>query len=301
MISASWQYFWPSIGFLGIALCGLFGLLLATNLVAGLLAISLYGLIPKTLLFDSVISKIRNPVVEEHLQSTFRLHVRDPLPSKSIFVWQPHGLVSVSSVLFNTKMCTADGYTANSLVTLPLYFYIPVVGDFLRYVGAVSSDYTSMQKVILDNRSISVMLGGVREMITTPVEANVVSLTVSKRTGIFRMALETGTPMVPVLTYGENERFPKGDHWLFELLNGWLYEMLRLGIPFPSWTAIQNWSELSYKPLKPIHSYTGKPIQVEKIENPTDSDINALRKRYIEGVWALFKETAPPDYSLEIL
>lgn len=301
MISASWQYFWPSIGFLGIALCGLFGVLLATNVVAGLLAISLYGLIPKTLLFDSVIEKIRNPAVEEHLRSTFQLHVRDPLPSTAIFIWQPHGLVSISSVLFNTNMCTANGYTANSLVTLPLYFYIPVAGDFLRYVGAISSEYTSMRKAILGGRSISVMLGGVREMITTPSESNVIRLAVSKRTGVFRMALQTGAPLVPVLTYGENDRFPKGDHWLFDTINGWLYEHFRVGIPFPSGMAIQNWSELSYKSLKPIHSYSGKPIQTEKIEDPSSADIDALRKRYVDSVNALFKETAPPEYSLEIL
>lgn len=28
------------------------------------------------------------------------------------------------------------------------------------------------------------------------------------RTGVFKLALETGTPIVPVLTYGENELFP---------------------------------------------------------------------------------------------
>jgi hypothetical protein len=74
-----------------------------------------------------------------------------------------------------------------------------------------------------------------------------------------------------------------------------------MGIPFPSWTALQNWSELSYKSIKPIHSYTGTPIDVSKVENPTDAQIDELRKKYIEGVEALFKETAPPEYSLQIL
>ena len=141
------------------------------------------------------------------------------------------------------------------------------------------------------------MIGGVRDMLDSRPHV----ITVPKRNGIYRIALETGTPLVPVLTYGENERFPRGDHWIFDTINDWLYSNFRVGIPFPSWVAIQNWSELSYKSIKPIHSYTGAPIEVQKVENPTDADIEALRKQYVEGVQKLFKETAPPEYSLEIL
>ena len=126
-------------------------------------------------------------------------------------------------------------------------------------------------------------------------------ITLAKRSGVYRIALETGTPLVPVLTYGENERFPRGEHWLFSAINNWLYSNFRMGVPFPSWTAVQNWSELSFKSIKPIHSYTGAPIEVAKVENPTDAQIDALRKEYVEGVEKLFKETAPPEYSLEIL
>jgi len=141
------------------------------------------------------------------------------------------------------------------------------------------------------------MIGGVRDMLDSRPHV----ITIPKRSGVYRIALETGTPLVPVLTYGENERFPPSKHWLFNEINNWLYKNFRLGIPFPSWTAIQNWSELSFKSIKPIHSYTGGPIEVSKVENPTEADVDALRKRYIASVEALFKETAPPEYSLVIL
>jgi 2-acylglycerol O-acyltransferase 2 len=52
--------------------------------------------------------------------------------------------------------------------------------------------------------SVSVIPGGVRDMMTTtPGVIHIVP-----RKGVFRLALETGTPIVPVLTYGENELFP---------------------------------------------------------------------------------------------
>jgi 2-acylglycerol O-acyltransferase 2 len=294
----SWVYFWPSLVFLGTAMLGLLATLLSVNLVLGLLVFVLYSLCPKELLFDTIFQKLRNPQIEENLQESFQLHVKAPLPPSScLFVWQPHGLISISSLFYNSGLLSAKGYPSNHSVLISFWHYIPILGDFARHLRSIPSDASSIRKTLKAHESVSVMIGGVRDML----DSRPYVITVPKRTGIYRIALETGTPLVPVLTYGENERFPLGEHWIFDAINGWLYSNFRVGIPFPSWTAIQNWSELSYKSIKPIHSYTGAPIEVTKVENPTDAQIEALRKQYIAGVEALFKETAPPEYSLEIL
>ena len=293
----SWVYFWPSLIFLGTAMIGLFGLLLSVNLVLGLLVFVLYSLCPKDLLFDTIFQKLRNPHIEENLRESFQLHVKTPLPQTCLCIWQPHGLINISSMFYNSGLLTTPGYTANHLATLPMWCYIPIIGDFSRHLRIIPSDAGSIRKALNARESVSIMIGGVRDMLDS--RSNCIDI--PNRTGVYRIALETGTPLVPVLTYGENEQFPPGQHWLFKQINDWLYSTFKVGIPFPSWTAIQNWSELSFKSIKPIHSYTGAPIEVTKIENPTDADIDALRKKYIEGVQALFKETAPPEYSLEIL
>lgn len=294
----SWVYFWPSLIFLGTAMLGLLAALLSVNLVLGLLVFVLYSLCPKDLLFDTIFQKLRNPQVEENLQESFQLHVKSPLPSSPcLFVWQPHGLISISSLFYNSGLLSTDGYARNHTVLISFWHYLPFIGDFARHLCSIPADAASIRKTINARESVSLMIGGVRDML----DSRPYVITVPKRNGIYRIALETGTPLVPVLTYGENERFPRGDHWLFAAINNWLYSNFRVGIPFPSWTALQNWSELSYKSIKPIHSYTGAPIEVSKVENPTDAQIDALRKQYIASVEALFKETAPPEYSLEIL
>ena len=294
----SWVYFWPSLIFLGTAMLGLLATLLSVNLVLGLMVFVLYSLCPKELLFDTIFQKLRNPQIEENLQESFQLHVQGELPPSScLFVWQPHGLISISSLFYNSGLLSAKGYPSNHSVLISFWHYIPILGDFARHLRSIPSDASSIRKTLKSHESVSVMIGGVRDML----DSRPYVITVPKRTGIYRIALETGTPLVPVLTYGENERFPLGDHWIFTAINDWLYSNFRVGIPFPSWTAVQNWSELSYKSIKPIHSYTGAPIEVQKVENPTDAHIEALRKQYVAGVEKLFKETAPPEYSLEIL
>lgn len=278
------------MGVFGILL--LVGMLMGVNLVLGLLVASLYGLFPKEVLFESVSSRLRNKQVEENIQATFRMECPEAPPPTCLFIWQPHGLISVSSVMFNTGLCKHPNYRANHAVTLPFYHYFPVVGDVVRHLGSIPSDSGSITKTLRKGESVSVMLGGVREMLDA--QGTHMKLYVRNRKGIFGIALETGSPLVPVLTYGENEVFPRSNAWWATSINQTLHTYAGMAIGIPTWKALQNWFELSYKPLKPIVTHVGSPI-------PAVGDISALRNAYIKAVEELFKKTAPPGYTLEIV
>lgn len=288
----SWIYLWPLafLGVLGVLI--LVGLLMGVNLLLGLLVVSLYGLFPKDVLFETVASRIRNESVEENLRATFRM-VECPatLPPTCIFIWNPHGLISISSVLFNTQLCSHPNYRPNHLVALPFYKYIPVVSDISHYLGLVASDYGTIKKTVQKNESVSIMLGGVREM--NLADPRAMKLYIKNRTGIFKIAAETGVPLVPVITYGENELFPRSDNWAVEAGNAWLHSYLGLSLPIPSWTSLLHWFELSYRPLKSINTYVGEPI--------SDNNPEALKLKYIAAIQILFDKTSPPDYSLDII
>ena len=289
----SWIYLWPLVflGAMGVLI--LVVLLMGANLLLGLVVLSLYGLSPKEALFDSVVERLRNESVEENLRATFPMVECPPdLPPTCIFVWNPHGLISVSSALFNSlRVCRHPNYKPNHVVSLPFYHYIPLVGDIGRYVGAIPSDYGSIKKTVGKGESVSVMLGGVREM--NLADPRKMVLYIKKRSGIFKIAAETGTPLVPVITYGENELFPRSDNWVVNQMNAWLHSTFGLSVPVPSWTSLLHWFEVSYRPLKPIPTYVGHPV-IEK-------DPELLKEKYIAAVQTLFDKTSPPDYSLEII
>lgn len=289
----SWIYLWPLVflGAMGVLI--LVVLLMGANLLLGLVVLSLYGLSPKEALFDSVVERLRNESVEENLRATFPMVECPPdLPPTCIFVWNPHGLISVSSALFNSlRVCRHPNYKPNHVVSLPFYHYIPLVGDIGRYVGAIPSDYGSIKKTVEKGESVSVMLGGVREM--NLADPRKMVLYIKKRSGIFKIAAETGTPLVPVITYGENELFPRSDNWVVNQMNAWLHSTFGLSVPVPSWTSLLHWFEVSYRPLKPIPTYVGHPV--------TEKDPELLKEKYIAAVQTLFDKTSPPDYSLEII
>jgi 2-acylglycerol O-acyltransferase 2 len=129
----------------------------------------------------------------------------------------------------------------------------------------------------------------------------VMQVVLKSRSGVFRLALETGTPLVPVVTYGESELFPQFDHPLLKSLNAWMYSKFGLYIPIPTLTSLQNWVRLSESPLPPVQSFAGTPIPVTKTPNPTTEQIAALREEYCKNLEALFAETAPEGLTLQVV
>lgn len=294
----AWLYLWPAVAAFLVFVLGMIAVLIGMNLLLGLGVISLYAITPKDVLFDSVADTFRNAVVESNIRDTFSLDVKYPLPPTALYVWSPHALMSISSVMYNVGVCRNSAYTPNHLVSIPLFHYLPVISDIARYFGIIPSDYHSIEKTLAKKESVSVLMGGVREM--TMVEDFKIRLCIKKRRGIFRLSLTTGTPLVPVLTFGENELFSQARSDVLDSINTYLFQTLGMHIPFPTVRSLLNWVELSYRPLKPIRSYTGKPIAVKQIHSPTEKDITDLREIYIKGVKDLFRETASSEYSLHI-
>jgi 1-acyl-sn-glycerol-3-phosphate acyltransferase len=196
--------------------------------------------------------------------------------------------------MFNSlKLARHDMYTPNNIVSLSLFHYIPVVNDIASYFNNIPSDYQSIKQTIHSGHSVSIMLGGVREMMDT--EPRKIKLHVKKRSGLFKISLETRKPIIPVLTYGENELFEPAKNYYTESLNDFLYTHFGISIPFVTLHSLYKWYQLSYKPIDEIHSYVGNPITPRK-----DDTIETLRNRYIESVKKLFRKTAPLNYTLHI-
>lgn len=302
-----WAYVWPLLAYsiVGTLLVAL-PLLLAVNVVLGCLVLLLYALLPNETIdhllrtgLDVIREKFERyfDPVEANLRATFPLHgVQNLEGQTSLLLWHPHSLMSVTSVLHNCYGIQKDLKTKT--VCLNLYHTIPVVKDLARFAKTIPADYHVMKETLESGTSVSVMPGGIREMMDT--EPHTLRIVLGKRRGVFRLALETGTPLVPVLTYGENELFPQERNSWMDSLNTWMYKWWKVAIPTTSSTAFQNWMNLYLHPLDPVPTYIGKPLVVEKKESPTEEDITALRERYIDALKEHFEATRPEGYTLVI-
>jgi len=297
-----WAYLWPAL--LVAVVCVVLGLVLA-NVVLGAILLLVYCVLPTEMIDQGIrwaVTGTREKFghyfqrVEDHLRATFPIHGGENLPTSCLLLWHPHSLLTITAVVH-----TAFGLTPaveSKIVAHSMYHSIPVIRDCVRNANSIPADFQTMKKTLEEGQRVSVLVGGVREMLDT--ESKIVRLVLGKRKGVFRLAFTTGKPLVPILTYGESELFPVWNHSILTEINKFLYATFKIAIPVTSWRALSNWINLYWTPLTPVPTYIGDPIVVEKNPSPSESDLSELRDKYIQRLKALFEETHPPGYSLII-
>jgi hypothetical protein len=213
--------------------------------------------------------------IKRNIRESFK--IRGELkPGKYIYMWHPHGLFAYSQFLhIGTDLTVWPEHLRNVQGTaLAALFSLPFVGEISEKFGGVPTEYHAMKNVLVRGKSLSLAPGGMREVLYKDL-----TTILKKRRGIFKMALETGTPLVPVLSIGENEIFSSINlpSWIQDILEP--YDMC---ITIPSLKTFVKWYRIMTYPLKnPVISVLGQPLPVKQIENPTKKDIDDLREKYI--------------------
>lgn len=219
-----------------------------------------------------------------------------PLEKKPhIFLFHPHGVFSVTNVFhIGTTFTDWPHRPVKGTMTSQL-LWMPFARELFEKMNCVPADYNSLKSVIEKNQSLSICMGGVREILYT--EPNVLRLSILKKRGILKLAIETGTPIVPVLSYGENELFePVKTPWILRLQE----YLIPYGICFPlaTFESCKTWLGLSKAPMKtPIRTVIGDAIDVGNARLATDKEISALRETYFTALRNLYNKTKPESYS----
>ena len=288
------------VGFI-ISLC-MFGLFSAMC-VLFLLCIGSLRIMPVVDILCSLLQSLfpaRIETLVQNLRESFPVIYSTELVTSvpHIYLFHPHGLFTMSHYLhIGTPITEWKDATAKG-TALHLLWWLPFGKEILESHRFVPSHYMDMKRVLNGRQSLSVTLGGVREM---PMSCdNKMILNIGKKRGIFKMALETGAPLVPVIVYGENELYQPSDHWLLHRVNQLLLHY-NLYLPIPTWQSCRSWMSVCQRPLEcPVRTHVGSPIPVTKKEIPTEEDIVALRETYFLELRALYQTTRPSHYDEEL-
>lgn len=222
--------------------------------------------------------------IEENLKATYTVSGNTSLEAgRYIFMWHPHS-VFVSSMFFHTstKLTEWPSQLRNiKCVASNIVMWFPFMNEIFSELDIIPSDYHVMKGTLEAGESFSVSAGGMREMLYENTSL------LSKRRGIFKMALETGTPLVPVISVDDNRLWKTVD------MPGWIQDALKpydMCIPVPTLKSVYKWLGMLRNPLKdPIRSIIGTPILVEKAVAPSESDIAELRRKYIDALQKMYK------------
>ena len=253
----------------------------------------LFHLITKVLstILPTQISKLK-----DNIKDSFKVRFTEQISEgRYIYTWHPHGVFCNSHIFhIGTAYTNWPKHLRNIKgVTLSTLLWLPFTRELMEYFSGIPSDYHSMKNALTEGNSISVAAGGMREMLGD-------YYIVKRRRGIFKMALETGTPIVPVLSFGENTLFQMVtiDPSIQKSL-----EPYDICIWIPTVHSILKWLGILQNPLKdPITSVVGPPIPVNQIVSPTEHDISELRERYIAALKDLFfKENPNPNEEFSVI
>jgi hypothetical protein len=230
--------------------------------------------------------------IEGNLRKSYRVSGNTKLEKgKYIFMWYPHGAFS-SSMFFHT----ATEFTEWPLqlkdircVALNMVHGFPFMSEIFEKLHIIPSNYHTMKNALQHN-SISVSAGGMREMLYEDTAL------LARRRGIFKMALETGTPLVPVISLGDTKLWEivKIPHCIQDIL-----EPYDICVPIPTFKSLWKSIGLLQNPLKdPILTVIGEPIAVQQVELPTDAQIAELRSKYIGSLKQMYKKETGRDLTI---
>lgn len=225
----------------------------------------------------------------------------NPAKEKAIYMFHPHGSFSTSYFFHQMARLTSWPKEAYAKCTVTHHFFwLPFGEEILQAWNAVPNRYKDMISVLEGGESLAIIPGGVKEM--NYVKDHTITIHLSGRRGIFRMALETGTQLVPVLTYGENELYKPCQLSPITFINKKLEQWIGMQLCIPSWESVQKWIGMLTKgATRKVETWIGDVLVVEKKENPTDEDIDLLKKRYVDALKKLYKKTKPNSYAKDLI
>ena len=164
--------------------------------------------------------------------------------------------------------------------------------------GACAANSASLKYILSNKGSCSrkgqvcaLLVGGASESLNAlPGKYRII---LKNRKGFVRIALETGTSLVPVFTFGEIDLFnvhetQKGS--FARRIQDKVKELTNFGFPFCWGRGIFNYTIGLLPHRHPINTIVGEPIQVDKIEAPTAQDIQKLHDIYVAQLIKLFNE-----------
>jgi 2-acylglycerol O-acyltransferase 2 len=213
-----------------------------------------------------------------------------------MFCYHPHGIASFGVVPnFATEANNLREILPGINIhvqTLKLNFLIPFWRELIIWAGMGDASVKTIRKTLKGNPGESVLLvvGGAEEALLSAPKTN--RLTLSKRKGFVKLALERGAPLVPVYAFGETNaygNYADGRPWLQNLLKK-MQKTVGFAIPLIKGRGYFNYNFGPIPHRRQIICVVGHPVEIPVIEKPTSEDINHWHKVYCDALLKLYQE-----------
>lgn len=218
-----------------------------------------------------------------------------------MFGYHPHGIISLGCFVNFAADATgcSDMFPGINIcpATLETNFFIPLWRELLMRLGVISVSETSIRNVLRKGpgNAVLVVPGGAAEALDAQPGTH--SLTLNKRQGFFRIALQHGASLVPIYSFGENDLYEQannGEGTFLRMVQDRLLKYMGFAMPFFS-GAGSTGTAVPMNPIPqrvPIITIVGDPIPVPLIESPSEEDVARIKLLYIQKLQEIFNQFA---------
>ncbi|CAM6113549.1 unnamed protein product [Calypogeia fissa] len=201
-------------------------------------------------------------------------------PNRSyVLAVEPHSVLPISIVVLTTHYGLMP-FTKVKACATTIIFWTPVLRHIWTWMGLIPASKSSIRKHLHNGYSTILIPGGVQECLYLKQGQETIFL--KRRLGFLRLAMEAGSPLVPCFCFGQSEVY---HYWK---PSGEWFAALSRAIGF---TPLVFWgmygSPVPYP--HPMYFVVGKPIEVEKISDPSKEQVIALQEKFIKAMGELFE------------
>eukprot|EP00096_Caligus_rogercresseyi_P004448 TRINITY_DN18712_c0_g1_i1.p1 TRINITY_DN18712_c0_g1~~TRINITY_DN18712_c0_g1_i1.p1 ORF type:complete len:355 (+),score=38.84 TRINITY_DN18712_c0_g1_i1:76-1140(+) len=185
-------------------------------------------------------------------------------------------------------------------------FMIPFIRELILSFGSISCLKNSMEIALKKGKGLMnvLIVGGALEAMDLRHDANSLKLYLKNRKGFIKMAIRTGSDLIPTFTFGENKLYHQFEHptlkrvqLAFERFSGFVPLIF-------NGRGIFQYS-FGFLPVRtPLHVVIGRPIPLKLDPEPTREAVQEVHRIYIKELKELYEKYNPiygdPNVKLEI-
>jgi len=215
-------------------------------------------------------------------------------PGKNYLLgYHPHGVLATGTLSMCTDACNWDAIfpgIKRRTIGLSAGFHIPGFREVFLWTGACSSNREAIKFCLTEpsNGVTCLVVGGAQESLSG--NDSTVDLTLLKRKGFVKLALETGADLLPCFAFGEQQIFnlysEKGSK--IRQFQEYLKKCTTIAPVIFSGRGIFQYSFGLLPYRRPINVVVGSPISVTKTLQPTRDEVDELHSKYMEALRKLY-------------
>ncbi|XP_031338064.1 2-acylglycerol O-acyltransferase 2-A-like isoform X2 [Photinus pyralis] len=180
------------------------------------------------------------------------------------------------------------------VLTLSQHFYMPFFRELAYALGGCCSSADSINWILSQpdgGKAAILAVGGAAESYNCrPGQYRVV---LKNRKGFVKLAIKNGAPLVPVISFGETDLFsqvPSPEGSVIRYIQEFIRKLIGIAPALPLGRGFFQYSFGLVPQRKPVTTVVGRPLNVEKIEKPTQDDIDEVHEKFIECLVEMFEE-----------